>query len=253
MVAWASLTSTCVGAAVEEASDRRIDVRVEHAPAPLPLLRSRLDVGRPGDAGRALHVGGDKDLHVALPARGTATTDRRSRVQAGVLLHRAAELAESAARRPAQSGGQRAAGLEQAAGRLDAARRAGRGGISAIRAGLLDAAQHRDRGQQALGVRMHGVLDDRVGAAVLDHRAAVDDVQLAAVADVAGGGHVVGDEQHRHAEPDPRRSRSSCRMPSRSETSIIDTASSATRTSGSTVRARAITTRWRMPPDSMCG
>lgn len=50
------------GAGVEEARDRRVDVRGEHPAATLPLLGTWSYVGRPGDPG-ALHVRGDEDLH----------------------------------------------------------------------------------------------------------------------------------------------------------------------------------------------
>jgi len=54
----------------------------------------------------------------------------------------------------------------------------------------------------------------------------------------------------------PRRSRSSSitrRMPLRSDTSSIDTGSSATSTSGPRVIAQAMATRWRWPPESSWG
>ena len=42
-------------------------------------------------------------------------------------------------------------------------------------------------------------------------------------------------------------------MPARTETSSIDTGSSATSSLGSSTRLAAIATRWRWPPDSSCG
>src|SRR5690606_13787496 len=50
-------------AAGVEPGDGRIDVGGEHRPAALPLLGAGLDVGGPGDAGGAFHVGGDQNPH----------------------------------------------------------------------------------------------------------------------------------------------------------------------------------------------
>ena len=87
------------------------------------------------------------------------------------------------------------------------------------------------------------LLDDPPGPARQEHDA---------VAEADGLAHVVGDEQHGEAAVAPERSSSSCRR-SRVMASRAPKGSSMSRTSASWAKARAMATRWRMPPDSSKG
>ena len=60
------------------------------------------------------------------------------------------------------------------------------------------AAQRRDAADQAAGVGVPGVVEDVVGAALLDHAAGVHDGD--AVGHLGDGAHVVGDHHDGHAE-----------------------------------------------------
>ena len=87
-------------------------------------------------------------------------------------------------------------------------------------------------------------------------RALLDDLALQHHADPVGhlahDAEIVGDEQHRHAEP-AFSSASSFRICACTVTSSAVVGSSAMRRSGSLASAMAIITRWRWPPESWCG
>ena len=94
-----------------------------------------------------------------------------------------------------------------------------------------------------------GFVDDLLRGTLLDDPPQVHDCDP--VREMGGGREIVRD----HQDPEPLLSSPSsrCRTPARTETSSIDTGSSARRSLGSSTRLAAIATRWRWPPESSCG
>ena len=90
-----------------------------------------------------------------------------------------------------------------------------------------------------------------LGRAGLEHLAGVHHEEP--LGEVPGRGDVVGDVEQCQVVLGRRARQAGSEMLSRTETSSIETGSSATRTFGCTARVRAIATRWRWPPDSSCG
>src|SRR5262249_2600059 len=74
-----------ISAPVEEPGDGRVYVRGEHPPAALPLLGARLDVGRPSNPSRALHVCGNQHPHPRKPAWPAIATSRGPQVRKRVV------------------------------------------------------------------------------------------------------------------------------------------------------------------------
>jgi hypothetical protein len=117
-----------------------------------------------------------------------------------------------------------------------------------LRPGAVARVAARDDREERLRVRVPRVGDDLGGGALLDDPAEVHDRDP--VGEAGGGRQVVI-----ISTPRPRwRSRSSnASTPARTETSSIDTGSSATSSSGPSTIAAAIATRCRWPPESSCG
>jgi hypothetical protein len=105
-------------------------------------------------------------------------------------------------------------------------------------------------GEQRAGVGMLRRGEDLARPALLDDLALGHHADP--VGDLAHDAEVVGDEQHRHAEP-RLQVRSSFRICACTVTSSAVVGSSAISRSGSLASAIAIITRWRWPPESWCG
>ena len=107
-----------------------------------------------------------------------------------------------------------------------------------------------DGTEQAAGVLVAGVGEDLLGGALLDDLASVHDGD--GVRHLGHEGEVVGDEDHRKAEL-------LAQLVEQVDDLLLHGhvegggGSSATTSFGSRVRAMAMSTRWRWPPDSSCG